>query len=226
MIALYFRLRAYFLREYFAVLNRYYPNASFRRADLWHLFRNLCDSPYAIHKRYAQCRGESDPYTFGETPLTTLETIAAFAGWNASDSILDLGCATGRTSLWLRCFIGSCVRGIDNNPEFIRRANHLARIAEIQEGLTFEEGDMLDCDFSWASGVYLYGTALEERYIVDLCDKMAEMRAGTSVVSISYSLEEYCTKFKCVKKRSVRFPWGETDAYFNIKLDLPPDAGK
>src|SRR5262245_46123073 len=103
----------------------YYGDPLFRKVDTRLLLSYWLDNPYRVCSRFFRSRGEEDPYTFGETPLTTLEEIAHRCQISNRDTVLELGCGRGRTCFWLARFVGCRAIGIDIVPTFIERAQRV-----------------------------------------------------------------------------------------------------
>lgn len=209
------RLRKF--RELFRVLIRYYrTQPQFFKADLLLLSQYLLRGPYTICKDYLLSQRAVDVYTYGETPITTLEYIATECGLTSHDRILDLGCGTGRTSLWLRLFVGCEVVGVEQVPTFVRKANRVTKRLGIH-GLQFRLQDMRLSDYSSATAVYLYGTCLDDAVIAQLVRRFSVLPAGARIITVSYPLTDYTDDpaFKVVKQFPAQFTWGEADVYLH-----------
>src|ERR1700760_2462552 len=63
--------------EFIRVAFRYYPKKpSFCKIDMTLLLTYLLNNPFIISKRFLTEHGEPNVYSYGETPLTTLDHIA------------------------------------------------------------------------------------------------------------------------------------------------------
>lgn len=204
--------------EYLRVLYRYYWRMSYVKVDAYLVASYLCYDPFGISKRFLMKRGDKDIYTYGETPLTTLETIAKECRLTKSDVVFEQGCGRGRTCFWLREFVGCRVVGVEQIPEFVTRANHVAAKFGIK-GVEFRNEDMLQTDLTEATAIYLYGTCLEKTFIEKLIKKFEKLPAGTKIITISFALQEFAHKpvFEMMNRFPVKFNWGTTDAYLQIK---------
>ena len=139
-------------------------------------------------------RGDKDIYTYGETPLTTLETIAKECRLTGkADVVFELGCGRARTCFWLHEFVECHVVGVEQIPEFVTRANHVAVKFGVQ-GVEFRNEDMLQTDLTGATVLYLYGTCLEKTFIEKLIKKFEKLPSGTKIITISFALEEFAHK--------------------------------
>lgn len=192
--------------EGWRIVRRYYSNRSFRRVDLKLLALYLGDSPYRVSARYWRSQGAADPYTYGETPLTTWEEIAR-RFLTPEDHLLDLGCGTGRGALWLRHFVGCQVTGIECIPTFVARARAL--------GVEIAQKDLLESDLSGVTAVYLAGTCLEDDYLYRVAGHLEGLRSGAKVITVTFPITDYARagEFVEIKKVLLPFPWEKDLVY-------------
>src|SRR6188768_1089931 len=92
--------------EYLRVVSRYYSTPAFLKIDAALVLSYLFKHPFALSKRFLLEQGAQDVYTYGETPLTTLDMIARECRLSPKDVVFDLGCGRGRACFWLNAFIG------------------------------------------------------------------------------------------------------------------------
>lgn len=206
--------------DFCSTVLRYYPNASFRRADLHCLREYLGHSPEAICRRYLADAPPADVQRiYGETLLTTLEQIADAAAISEQDVVYDLGCGRGRNVFWLRTLRGCRAVGVDLNRYFIVQARRIQRKAEIK-GVEFVLANVMDLDYEDATVIYLYGSAFSDRAIAKLVHRFASLKPGTRVISVSYPLNAYAhtPMFRLEKKMTGAFPWGEAEIYIQRKV--------
>lgn len=203
--------------EELRIIRRYYRiSLPFFKRDFalrWQYWR---DNPYRINRKFAMNRADRDAfsYSYGDTPLSTLEFIAKECQLTPKDRLYDLGCGPGRTTFWMHCFLGCEVVGIDCVPTFIRRAKQVQEKFQLEK-LSFCEMDMLEVDYSKASAVYLYGTCLEDSFVEILVGKLASLPKGAKVITVSYPLTDYQKEelFELEKSFSASFPWGEAEVF-------------
>jgi len=178
----------------------------------------ISKSPHRISKAFLKKRGALNLYTFGETPLTTLNQIALECRILSKDTVYELGCGSGRTCFWLRLFVKCQVVGIDFVPAFIQKANRVKGWLGLT-GLEFLAEDMLLVNLQRASFIYLYGTCLEENEIEQVLLHFKTLHPKTKVISVSYPLTDYAEagQFRVIKQFKGRFPWGLADIYLNEK---------
>lgn len=205
------------IAEFCRIVKRYYPNKGFRRADLAVLRKYLFNNPFRISKRFLSEQGVEDPYTYGETPLTTMELIADECAISAGDVVFELGCGRGRTCFWLAFFKNCRAVGIEYIPEFVDIAQRVKALYEIPE-VDFIQEDMLQTDLTTATVVYLYGTCYSEAFISALIKKFEKLPKGTRIITVSYSLQEFKSEeFAVVRCFPASFTWGEADVYLQVR---------
>ncbi len=205
------------LIEFIKVAFRYYGCIPFLKADIALRLMYLFHNPYSISKRFLIKKGEKDIYAYGETPLTTLELISRECGIGPTDCVYELGAGRGRGCFWLRSFIGCSVVGIEFVPEFVERAQRIAKKLGLQR-IEFRLADFLQCDLQGASVCYLYGTCLEDQAIDVLIEKFAKLPPGTKIITVSYPLSDYTEKpsFEIMKHFTAPFTWGKADVYMQV----------
>lgn len=200
--------------EFLKVIANYYTRFSFFKVDTYLLWLYAFDNAFKVSKRFLKQKGERDIYTFGETPLTTLDSIFQRIKLTKKDVICELGCGRGRSCFWLNQFIGCRVIGVDYVPEFVERANQVKKRFNV-EGVEFRLEDFRQTDFKGVTIIYLYGTCLPNHIIVKLSEKFRKLPRGTKIITVSYSLTDYnvANYFEVEKVFSMPFTWGEGDVY-------------
>jgi precorrin-6B methylase 2 len=199
---------------------RYYPNSLFRRTDLRCLFGYWLINPYAICQRYLANFSESEVQKiYGETFFTTFELIANALKLNENDVIYDLGCGRGRGVFWLNAFYRCKAIGVELNPVFVRKALKIKHKLKI-ENVEFLQANMMDADFSDATVLYLYGTALTDAAIAKFIANLKRVKQGTKIVTVSYPLHHYAKagEFEMMEQFQGQFLWGDTTIYIQRKL--------
>lgn len=214
---IHFKVKWVNLVEYIKVLYNYYSNLNFRQSDTALLFAYLLKNPFRISKRFLLSRGAEEIYTYGETPLTTLDHIAKECRLNSEDTVFELGCGRARTCFWLNAFIGCKVVGIDFVPEFIAIANKIVERYHLQ-GLTFRLEDIFEADFTGATVIYLYGICYTDVEIGRLVKGLDKLPKGTKIITVSYAITDIIPKapYRIERKFSAAFTWGITDVYLQL----------
>ncbi len=207
------------LRDYLHVIYRYYRDVSFLKTDLLLLSTYITKSPFAISRQYLQEQGETEVYTYGETPLGTLDKILQQTGISKTDHYLEAGCGRGRGCFWVNHAYGIPATGIDVVPTFIQKANWVKGVSNRHE-VTFLEQDMLEADYSKATVIYLYGICFDTPFIQSFVDRMEEMPSGTKIITVSYPLSDYTKKplFEVMRVFPAKFTWGKADVYVQYRL--------
>lgn len=205
--------------EFFRVFKSYYHNIQFLKADcllfLFYFFRN----PFRVSKDFLLQKGERSVHVYGETPLTAFHEIVENSAISENDTVFELGCGRGKTSFWLGCFVGCKVVGIETNPIFSERAEWIRKSLKIQN-IEFRNEDMLMTDFRGASVIYLYGTCLEDEFIMKLLERFEALPVGTRFITVSYPLMNYTLSPKYCLEKSFEacFTWGKTCVYLHSKI--------
>ena len=209
--------------EWCQVVKRFYGRPRYALADL------LCLMMYCLNNPYGWCRrtiaklpaNTTQPY--GETPITELAKLSELLSLTTADHIIELGCGRGRTAFWLHFFVGCEITAVDIVTVFIRRASRIARWCRCTR-LHFIHQEMLLVDFSTATVVYLYGTALDDDYVTKLSQALLQCQPSTRIVTTSYSLNDYLpTELTNVEQPpfviettcTAKFSWGTADVYIH-----------
>jgi hypothetical protein len=206
--------------EYAKVVSRYYSNTTFAKTDLLLLKQYLTQNPFRLSRQQLQTMGEKDVYTYGETPLTTMESIAKTCGITAEDTVFELGAGRGRTCFWLRTVLGCSVVGIEWLGPFVTKAKHVVQKMELDR-LEFRQDDFIASSLEGATVVYLYGTNLTTEQIQALCKNFESLPEGTRIITVSYSLTDYANGYEVLHRFSAPFTWGEADVYLQVKKKSP-----
>jgi hypothetical protein len=218
LLALKFKTYCAGIKEFLKTAFHFYGNSNFMRADLSLLGLYLFNSPYRISKRFLQEKGVEDIYAYGETPINTMETIVKECGITKEDHVFELGSGRGRVCFWLGTVIKAQVTGIDNVPEFVARAGKIQKRLGLSN-IRFIEGDILTAPLEEGSVFYLFGTAYSDEFLEKLTQRFEGLKKGTRFITISFPLEDYSKSgaFEMLKRFPVSFPWGTTDAYYQMR---------
>jgi SAM-dependent methyltransferase len=216
--ALYFKVLFINFSEYIKVVGRYYSNPMFRSCDLSLLGAYLFANPFRISKRFLIQTGSSNLYTYGETPLTTLDRIARTCGLTDRDLVVELGCGRGRTCFWLNQFIGCSVIGIEYVPDFVEKARMVQK-KHHASGIEFRLEDLFQADLDGATAVYLYGTCYSAEEIDRLIERFSRLPEGTKIITVSYALTDFqpLAPFLLVKQFPAPFTWGTAIVSLQIR---------
>lgn len=218
LIAIHFKVKCINFVEYLRVIFKYYGHLLFFKIDACLLLTYLFTNPFRISKRFLIQKGERDVYTYGETPLTTMDVIAQTCGLTAQDMVIEMGCGRGRTCFWLNQFIGCRVIGIDYVPAFIKNAQKVKELLHV-DGVEFRLEDLFQADLRGASAIYLYGTCYSAAQIHLLIDRFSQLPEGSKIITVSYALKEFqpdCP-FNIRKQFPARFTWGNAVVTLQVK---------
>lgn len=204
--------------DFFQVACRYYSNYEFLKADISLLGMYFFESPYKISKLFLKNQKQKQIYTYGETPLSSMETIASICGIKKEDHIYDLGCGRGRVSFWLHAFYQCKVTGVDYIDTFTQTANKIRSKLQLKN-LQFINKNFLDLNLNDASVIYLYGTMLTQNEIEALIKKFETVPPETKIITVSYPLNDYTDQncYEIMNHFSVPFPWGIADVYIQTR---------
>jgi SAM-dependent methyltransferase len=195
-------------------------NLKFLGIELCFFAAYFFKNAYRVNKEFLLNRGEKNPYVYGETPLTTFDKIARECQLLSSDTVIELGCGTGRTSFWLATFVKCQVKAIDYVPQFIQNASRIKRLFPLSN-LHFLCEDFMDSRLAQATCIYLYGTCLTDSQIETLIQKFSVLPAGTKIISVSFSLADYRSSLFTIQKVfTASFYWGKTEVYLNLRNQL------
>nr|WP_269465550.1 SAM-dependent methyltransferase [Candidatus Chlamydia sanziniae] len=190
--------------------------------DVIKYFYSLLHNPYAKLRISPQSSLLKEGNVYGETPWSALYKISKAFGITSQDVIYDLGSGLGKVCFWFAHVIQCQVLGVENQENFVRFSVNIHR--KLSSGFTlFCLQDFKDISLSEASCVYFYGSSYSRRVLKDVLQAFVSMAPGAIVISISFPLDSFpygkklfFTEKKCV----VRFPWGRTIAYKNVRKHL------
>lgn len=213
------RFRAYMVhtKEESRVILRYYRNMRFAKIDLmlylFHFFKN----PYRISCIFLQKRGEENVYQYGETPLTTMETIVKRFGVQKGDGVMELGCGRGRVAFWLHAYWGCRVWGVEEVGSFVKDADKIVSRFGLKD-VHIVQGDLLQVEFpknyQW---IYLYGSSWSEEVLRALVKKLENWEGSVISVSFPISIYDEMGSFQVVEEMEAEFLWGTTTVYLSKK---------
>lgn len=194
------------------VRRRYYVSKTFRVIDRSLSKAYRFKTPYTLSRKFLERKGEKEVHLYGETYLTTYETIGKECGLTTKDRVLELGCGRGRGVFFLTTYFGAKVHGVEWIPQFVGIAQSIASKFHLERA-TFSCEDFMHTDLSGYSVIYLFGTCLKDEEIKRLIKRFQTLPKGVKIVTVSYPLTEYSPSFTIKKEFSAPFPWGETHIY-------------
>ena len=145
----------------------------------------------------AGCAGQES--TFDPAPSTrvpdvpyvptrqeVVEEMLRMAAVKPADVVYDLGCGDGRIVITAAQKFGARGVGVDISPERIAEARYNARVAKVEDRVTFRVQDLFETDVSGATVVALYllpdiNVALRPRL-------QKQLKPGSRVVSHDFDM--------------------------------------
>ncbi len=175
------------------------------RADVKLSLSYLFLNPYRHLRKHLQKKGEKNPYQYGETPLKAIEElINAAGGLKNYQYFADLGAGRGRLCYFVQKKYQCKVFAFEQMKKFVKKGEKLF------PNVQFILGDFLTKDLSSMDLIYLYGTMMTEKEILEFVNKI---KGRTKIITISYPLSDYDSRFKVLNKVNIQFPWGNTVGY-------------
>ena len=184
------KVRYWECREGCRVAWRYFRFSGFGASYCLLFLGYLWSGPYTISRRYLKWQGAEDVYAYGETPLTTLESIAEKVGLKQGDHVYELGAGSGYTSLWFHHVLKCRVTAVEIIPGFTRRLASVVKWRQLT-GLEVRAESYLMTPMADADCVYLYASNLDDDNIETLVNHLAQLGSGVPVVTVSYPLTDY-----------------------------------
>jgi SAM-dependent methyltransferase len=123
---------------------------------------------------------------FAPTPHVVADAMLKLARVAPDDVVFDLGSGDGRIVILAAQKYGAAGVGIEIDPRLVRIAREVAREGEVDDRVTFIEGDLFTADISTATVVTLY---LNGPTNLRLEPKLKqELRPGTRIVSHQFPI--------------------------------------
>lgn len=207
------------LIENIRVALRYYHNKEFRKRDLTLLKNSFWNNPYKIGSRYVKKSG-NESYTYGETPLTSLEMIVKECHITKEDTVYELGSGRGRAALWLGAYLGCKVVAIENVPGLYELSKRVLTMPNMK----VVHNDFLKTSLEGATVLFLFGSCLSEEEIDQLTERVKFLKKNTKIITVSFPLKRYC---ETVKVFEVPFLFGKASVYYQLLREgAPKGEGK
>jgi len=165
----------------------------------------LLINPYRASRKYLQNKGEKNPYQYGETPLCVIDALVTSAGGLQKYQLFaDLGAGRGRITAFIQEKYRCKAFAFEQMAMFVKKGKKLFPKVD------FIEGNFLEKDLSKMDLIYLYGTMMSKR---DILAFVAKVPKNARVITVSYPLTDYDSRFKVLSQQKITFPWGETKGY-------------
>lgn len=194
-----------------------YKYPSFTSWDMKLASYYLRSGAFAISKLFHLKRKDKEIYVYGETPLTSLAEITKQAELTSQDTFFDLGMGRGRGCLFVRKFAKCHVVGVEIIPEFIKHANQIKNFFNI-ERLDFVQADIVDADFVGGTVFYIYGNFLDDKTLQKIAKKFNDLPQGTKIITVSFPITDYTSKYEIIKCFPAHFPWGWGEVFICVRV--------
>ena len=123
---------------------------------------------------------------FVPTPQPVVNEMLTLARVGPDDVVYDLGSGDGRVVIVAAQDFGARGVGIELDPPLIEISRQVARDAELQDKVTFIEGDLFTADISKATVVTLFLSLTVNRQLEGKL--RGELRPGTRIVSHQFPI--------------------------------------
>lgn len=204
--------------EQIRILSFYWKSPQFRKIDQAFRWSYCFENYFRISKNYWIDQGEKEVDIYGETPLTTLNSILAKANITKEDKFFDLGCGRGRTLFFVSEYLGADATGIEVIPYFVEKGNALSQKFDLAH-VHFIQGDYLDADLSSATVVYLFALFLTEEEELRLIKALSRMPKGARLLTVSFPVEEIDKggHFDRSANWEEPFNWGSSEVFLQYR---------
>lgn len=170
---------------------------------------------YALAKKFYKKEGFKNVYQYGPTPLLTLAKVVQAFGLKKGQKLIDLGCGTARHLYFLYHIFGIECTGVEMIEGFFRFARSFSSGVDVN----IECKNMLEVSLEGADWALFFATSFDDDFINKMIDKFLQAPRSLKIITTSFSLSEYSNSFETLDSIDVRYPWGKTKAYLNIKKD-------
>jgi cyclopropane fatty-acyl-phospholipid synthase-like methyltransferase len=123
---------------------------------------------------------------FVPTPQAVVYEMLKLARVGAGDVVYDLGSGDGRVVILAAQEYGARGVGIELDPPLVEISRHVARDADVDDKVTFVEGDLFTADVSKATVVTLFLSLSVNRQLEEKLRR--ELRPGARVVSHQFPI--------------------------------------
>lgn len=219
LIALQISILFFHFWEWIRVVFLYYRNLNFALPDQTVLLLSFWDSPFRLCRVYREERekkGEQDldNYTYGETPITSMDKMVKAFQIEKHHHILEMGSGRGRLAFFLSQIVGCKVTGVENVPALYQISQKAYQLFK-PKNVDFLLEDFFLTQVNHFDVIYLFGTTLSDEKLDILTKRFEECPKGTKIITISYPL--HSSQFEVTSVITARFDFGETECYLQIK---------
>ena len=126
---------------------------------------------------------------FVATPLDVVDRMLQLAAVGPNDVVYDLGCGDGRIVIAAAQKFGARGVGVDIDPVRIDEANAAAKVAGVENRVTFRVQDALKTDVSEATVVALYLVSALNVQLRPILT--SQLRPGSRIVSHNFGMGDW-----------------------------------
>jgi len=121
------------------------------------------------------------------TPHALVDSMINMAKVTSADYVIDLGSGDGRLVI-AAAKRGATALGVEFNPDMVEYARRVAIEEGVSDRVTFEEGDLLECDFSKATVLTIF---MWTEINMKIRPKILDMKPGTRIVTNTFHMEDW-----------------------------------
>lgn len=121
------------------------------------------------------------------TPQALVDKMLEMAGLSPEDLLIDLGSGDGRLVI-SAAKLGAKAIGVEYNPDLVKFSRQNAVREGVARKVQFVEGDIFEYDFSKATVISMF---LLPEINMKLRPKLLNMKAGTRIVSNTFTMQEW-----------------------------------
>lgn len=165
--------------------------------------------------------------TYGEIDFDGFWQMLVDAGLTQNHQVFyDLGSGTGKAVI-VAAMSGyfKKVIGIELLSYLFQASEKLAKlfnhkfathIFKQAPEIIFKQADYLEYDYSDADVVFVQSTCMPDKQFFEMIDKLAGLKKGSIVISITKTI--YHPEFKLYESKKYQFGWGQATVNFQVKM--------
>ena len=166
---------------------------------------------YTVARRFYKKQKYENCNQYGPTPIFTIKKIAKAFKLKPGDSLLDLGCGTGRHLHFLEKIFGVKCFGIEMIEDFYRFCKRVTQGCDTQVRCS----DLRVANLSGFHWIFFFATSFDDLLIKEMCEKFLLQARNSGIITVSFPLSAYNKNFQIEKEITVSYPWGRTKCYLN-----------
>lgn len=178
----------------------------------------MFNSPYKIVMRNISNKDlVYENLIYGETPFSTLRKVFSTIKANSNYKFIDIGSARGLNVFLAGLYYKMESTGIELLDDYVIRAKKIAKLMNITN-VRFYNIDFQKYDISEFDIIYVSCATWDSFQMKSLTEKLAEVKKGAYIVTVSVSLKLDCLKE--IDSFKGCFSWGYSTIYFYQKCDI------